>query len=126
MKKTENRAKRIIAGLLVLGVLQLLMLGSLYAQVAPHPPSVVALFAIGPFLAASLSLIVVAIYLQGSAEAVCFAVASCLTALISFGPQKYFDAAFPHIWPAVILAQLAIITILYNVVKYHGKEISNG
>ena len=36
---------------------------------------------------------------------------AALMALVSFGPQKYFDVQFGLIWPAVILAQLAVLVI---------------
>ncbi len=35
-------------------------------------------------------------------------------AAISFGPQKYFDAQFGPIWPAVIAGQVAIVTIAFG------------
>jgi len=33
--------------------------------------------------------------------------------LICLGPQKYFDAAVPEIWIAVIAGQIAVLGILY-------------
>ncbi|MGB7318721.1 MAG: hypothetical protein WBC85_12215 [Planktotalea sp.] len=44
-------------------------------------------------------------------------VAATLMALISFGPQKYFDAQFSLIWPAVILGQLAALVIFVQVFR---------
>jgi hypothetical protein len=38
-------------------------------------------------------------------------------ALVSFGPQKYLDAQFGLIWPAVVLGQVAAITILICVLR---------
>jgi len=38
--------------------------------------------------------------------------AAVALALVSFGPQKYLDAQFPLIWPAVVTAQLAIVIIM--------------
>ena len=37
------------AALATLIILQVVMLGALYAQIAPHPPATVAPFAIAPF-----------------------------------------------------------------------------
>ena len=37
--------------------------------------------------------------------------AAC-AALVSFGPQKYFDAQFPLIWPSVIIAQIAALALV--------------
>ena len=38
-------------------------------------------------------------------------VAAGLLAALSFGPQKWFDPAIGRIWPAVLLAQIAILVI---------------
>ncbi|WP_299916795.1 hypothetical protein [uncultured Roseobacter sp.] len=40
---------------------------------------------------------------------------AALTALAFFGRQKYFDAQFALIWPAVILGQLAALVIFIGV-----------
>ncbi len=108
-------AKSAQAALTVLGVLQVVMLGSLYAGVPPHPPQSIALFGIAPFLAVSLSVIAASIILGplDSRWGRGLAVASALCALLSFGPQKYFDAQFPLIWPTVVTAQLAAGVIFY-------------
>jgi peptidoglycan/LPS O-acetylase OafA/YrhL len=100
-----------VAALLVLtGV----MLVALFSRTPPHPPLEVAPFALGPFLGGSLGIGAAAWHLlrqdarHGNALAVVFA----LTALVSFGPQKYFDPAFFRIWPAVITAQVSVVVIL--------------
>ncbi len=108
----ENR--KLHAALTCLIILQVIMLLSLYAQSPPHPPLSIPLFALGPFLAASISLATAAIVLgpvnnrTGKIITLCAAA----TAMLSFGPQKWFDTAFPQIWPAVILAQLCALTIV--------------
>lgn len=97
------------AALACLILLQAVMLGSLYAGVAPHPPATTPLFAIGPFLGASLSAAVAALIL-GPAESRAgrvLAALAALAALVSFGPQKYWDAQFSLIWPAVLAGQVA-------------------
>ena len=40
-------------------------------------------------------------------------VLAALGALLSFGPQKYFDAQFHLIWPAVIAGQVASAAAIY-------------
>ena len=102
------------AAILVLLVLTGVMLLALFSRTAPHPPLEVPPFALGPFLGASLAIGTAAFHLVsresrlGGALAVLFA----LTALVSFGPQKYFDPAFSRIWPAVMTAQIAVIVIV--------------
>ena len=43
------------AALVALVILQVIMLGSLYAGVPPHPPETIPLFAMAPFLAAAIA-----------------------------------------------------------------------
>ncbi|MEM8753708.1 MAG: hypothetical protein AAGF90_12095 [Pseudomonadota bacterium] len=104
------------AALIFLGVVQCLMLVALFTETPPHPPLAVAPFALGPFLSASVGLAFAAAWSRargGGPTAPLLAVAA---ALVSFGPQKYFDAAFPQIWPAVIAAQAAMLVIGAGVV----------
>ncbi len=102
------------AAILVLLTITGVMLLALMSRTPPHPPLDVPPFALGPFLAASLAIGAAAFHLlrqavrYGSLLAVLFA----LTALVSFGPQKYFDPKFLQIWPALITAQIAVIAIL--------------
>lgn len=102
------------AALSTLIILQVVMLGALYAQIAPHPPNAVAPFAIAPFLSVSLSAAVCAMLMGENTTRIGrgFCLLAAFMALVSFGPQKYFDAAFPLIWPAVIAAQIAIIALI--------------
>lgn len=103
-----------LAAILALLVLTVVMLLALFTRTVPHPPLEVAPFALAPFLGASLAAGAAAWHLvrrdarAGRILALLFA----LTALVSFGPQKYFDPAFPRIWPAVIAAQLALLVLL--------------
>lgn len=102
------------AAIIVLMVLTGVMLAALFSRTVPHPPLDVPPFALGPFLGASLAIGAAALYLErqgiriGRACTILFA----LTALVSFGPQKYFDPALSRIWPAVITAEGAILVIL--------------
>ena len=100
------------AALACLILLQTVMLASLYAGVAPHPPAATPLFGIGPFLGASLSAAVAALILGASGTGRWLAGLAALAALVSFGPQKYFDPQFPLIWPAVLSGQVAAGVIL--------------
>jgi hypothetical protein len=102
------------AALACLILLQTVMLASLYAGVVPHPPAVTPLFGIGPFLGASLSVAVAALILGPSRTPAGRALAglAALAALVSFGPQKYFDPQFPLIWPAVLSGQVAAGVLL--------------
>lgn len=113
--KESNSAIRAALGVLI--VLQLVMLGSLYAHVAPHPPSATSLFGIAPFLAMALSAAIAAMMMIHTSVGRFLSVLAALAAVVSFGPQKYFDAQFALIWPAVITGQLAIVTVLAFVFK---------
>lgn len=102
------------AALTALIILQLVMLGALFAQSAPHPPATIPLFGIAPFLAAALSAASAAIIigpLETSTGRI-LAVTAALMALLSYGPQKYLDAQFALIWPAVIAGQIAAVAII--------------
>lgn len=107
------------AALACLILLQTVMLASLYAGVAPHPPAATPLFGIGPFLGASLSAAAAALILgpsQSPAGRVLAGLAA-LTALVSFGPQKYLDPQFGLIWPAVLAGQVAAGVILLGLLS---------
>ena len=106
------------AAIMALLVLTCAMLFALFTRTEPHPPLEVEPFALGPFLAASLATGAAAYVLtvRGSRYAMAIALLFALTALVSYGPQKYGDPAFPEIWPAVIVAQIAIAVILCQVV----------
>ncbi|MCK1736157.1 hypothetical protein IVA79_19950 [Bradyrhizobium sp. 138] len=107
------------AAIVVLLILTAVMLLALFTRTTPHPPLEVAPFALAPFLGASLAIGAVAFQLgrDGGRVGSAFALLFALTALISFGPQKYLDPAFSRIWPAVITAQGAIIVIAFFGVK---------
>ena len=106
------------AALTALCLLQAIMLFALFTGTPPHPPVAVTPFAMGPFLGASLAVAVAALIL-GPVEIVwgrALALLAGAAALISFGPQKYVDPAFPQIWPAVLTAQAAIVTLVLRVI----------
>lgn len=112
------------AALVVLLSLQLVMLGALYAQIAPHPPRAVAPFALGPFLGASIAIAGAALVLGATRTGIGTAVSllAAALALVSFGPQKWFDPAIGEIWPAVLVAELAVLTLLVESARGHGRR----
>lgn len=108
-----NGDRAVPAALSALILLHVVMLASLFAGVAPHPPAHTPLFGMAPFLGAALSALVAALVLgtdQTRAGRAIIAVALLLS-LVSFGPHKAFDPAFPLIWPAVVTAWLSILTV---------------
>ncbi|WP_108881757.1 hypothetical protein [Anderseniella sp. Alg231-50] len=111
---TTPRTRQANAALTALIVLQLTMLGALFAQSAPHPPATIPLFGIAPFLAAALSAAAAAIIIGPleSAPGKVLSVLAALMALLSYGPQKYLDAQFALIWPAVISGQIAAFAVI--------------
>lgn len=118
-------ARPVQAALACLILLQTVMLASLYAGVAPHPPATTPLFGIGPFLGASLSAAVAALILGSSSAGRLCAGLAAAAALVSFGPQKYLDPQFALIWPAVLTGQLATGVILFGLMS-HLPAIAKG
>lgn len=117
--------RQALAALTTLILLQSIMLSALYAGIRPHPPVATPLFGIAPFLGASVSVALSAMIVQplSSATGRGLSVMAALMALVSFGPQKYFDAQFALIWPAVILGQVAAFVIFVRVLKAsHQKD----
>jgi hypothetical protein len=109
--------RQISAALATLIVLQLIMLSALYAGVPPHPPEATPLFGIAPFLGASVAIALSAIIVEPLENPAgrMLSLLAALMALVSFGPQKYFDAQFGLIYPAVILGQIAALVIFLRV-----------
>ena len=110
----ENRISH--AALSTLIGLQAIMLASLFAQTPPHPPLSTPLFAMAPFLAASISLAIAGLVLGAATSRLgtIVSIIATVSALISFGPQKWFDAAIPQIWPAVLLGQIAAVAVFWS------------
>ena len=95
-------------------ILQLVMLVAMLTETAPHPPLTIPLFAMGPFLGSAIALAFCSI-LMGSEHTKpgrILAIGATIAALISFGPQKWFDPLFHQIWPAVIGAQICAAVII--------------
>ncbi|MGJ8529465.1 hypothetical protein [Maritalea sp.] len=114
-----NEDKHPVAALAMLIVLQVIMLAALFAKVPPHPPTVIPISGIGPLVGVSIGVALAAMLVgpnEGWVGKVLSGVA-VLLALISYGPQKYIDPQFPLIWPAVVAAQIAAITILWSLFR---------
>ena len=66
-----------------------------------------------PFLGASIAVTVAALMLGGVDSLIgrVTSATAVLLALLSFGPQKWLDPSIGRIWPAVLLAQVAVVVI---------------
>ncbi|MEQ8656912.1 MAG: hypothetical protein RIC24_06355 [Hyphomicrobiales bacterium] len=107
------------AALGTLIILQLVMLASLFAGLAPHPPRAIPLFAMAPFLAASMAIATMALVLGPLSGTIAKTLTglAVITALISYGPQKWLDPAIGEIWPAVLLGQITSAFLLVAITK---------
>ena len=110
---TDQSCDRLAASIVVLLVLTAVMLLSLLTRTPPHPPLEIPLFGLAPFLGASLAIGAAALWLVRRRSGTWLALLFAATALISFGPHKLFDPAFALIWPAVLLAQAAVVAVAY-------------
>lgn len=115
MQHTDHAPTR--AALWVLILVQAIMLLALLADLEPHPPRTIVLFAMAPFLATSIAVCVAALQMVGRGWGKGLAGLAGVLALLSYGPQKYFDPAFAEIWPAVIAAQIAVFALVFQIVK---------
>ena len=116
------------AAITALLVLTGAMLLAMFTRTEPHPPLEVEPFALGPFFAASLAIGVAAygLMVRGMRLALPIALLFALTALVSYGPQKYVDPAFPKIWPAVIVAQVAVVVICFRAISEAARQVLSG
>lgn len=121
MSRSDRRA---VAALTTLILLQTVMLGALFAGVRPHPPEAIPLFGIAPFIGASASIALAAILLGPLTDGAgrVLSVLAAAAALVSFGPQKYLDAQFAQIWPAVVLGQVAAAVLIVQVARSVGRS----
>lgn len=108
-----------VAAIVALLVLTSVMLLAMFTRTEPHPPLDVGIFAMGPFLAASLAIGAAAcgLVVHRTPYAVTPTLLFALTALVSYGPWKYFDPAVAKIWPALIIAQLSLLVIFYWAIR---------
>ncbi|MEL7253919.1 MAG: hypothetical protein AAGL23_07070 [Pseudomonadota bacterium] len=114
----QDTDRGMIAALATLIILQAVMLLALFAGIRPHPPEVTPLFGIAPLIGASIAAAMAAIILRPSTRiGLVFALVAAVFAAVSFGPQKYFDAQFALIWPAVVAGQIAILSVVISTVR---------
>ncbi|MEL6921441.1 MAG: hypothetical protein AAFO77_10545 [Pseudomonadota bacterium] len=100
-------------------VLQTVMLLAMFFQAPPHPPYETPLFGMGPLLGMSLVCAIAAI-MQGGSETRpgrFLSMGAAVLAMVSYGPQKWFDAAIAQIWPAVGAAQIATAIIMFSIYR---------
>jgi len=97
-----------------LATLQALMFLALLAGLEPHPPRATPLFAMGPFLAASVALCLLVLWLPRGAGRLSAALSAlaAVMALLSYGPQKWADPNLAEIWPAVLLGQVLALVLM--------------
>lgn len=122
---SEKSERQILAALASLIILQLVMLFALYFKSPPHPPETIVLFAIGPYLACSFCVAIAAIFVGPLTDMTgkMLSIAAAIMALLSFGPQKYFDAQFGLIWPAVVAGQVAACVIFFQIFKANSSSV---
>ena len=115
----KSDIRNIRAALSVLVGLQVIMLFALFTDTSPHPLLTTPLFAMAPFLGASISIAAAALMLTatpvrlGTRSGMAMSLLAALLALVSFGPQKWLDPAIPAIWPAVLCGQVSAVLILW-------------
>jgi hypothetical protein len=106
-----------LAGLILL---KAVLLGSLWAQVQPHPPA-----RVGPFIAASLSLAVASIPLVWWRNKIGYttSIITGLLGLMSFGPHKFFSESADKIFPAIVAGTvLSVVLIISSLVSWRTKK----
>lgn len=113
------------AALGTLIILQSVMLAALLFKLPPHPPEVIPIAGMAPTLGASLCAAFAALAMRGEgATGKLFIIVACLLAAISYGPQKYFDPAISLVWPAVMTAQIAIVSLLAALIKERLQRVA--
>lgn len=113
-----TQARLPYAALTTLILVQLIMLVSLFAGLAPHPPRTIPFFAMAPFLSVSMAVAASAMIIGPLAGKLgkSLTVLAALCALISYGPQKWIDPVIGEIWPAVLAGEIAAIGLLASIV----------
>lgn len=106
------------AALTTLIIVQLIMLVSLLAGLAPHPPRVIPFFAMAPFLSVSMAIAASAMIIGPVTSKLgkALSLLAALCALISYGPQKWIDPAIGEIWPAVLAGEIAAVGLIALIV----------
>ncbi len=101
-------------------LLYAVLMGSLWAQVEPHPPA-----RVGPFIAASLSLAVVSIPLVWWRNKIGYAISIIvgLLGLASFSPLKFFyDESAGQVLPVIIVGTVLVVALIISSVASWRKN----
>ena len=121
MEKPSWNIQMAVSALAGLILLKSVLLGSLWAQVQPHPPA-----RVGPFIAASLSLAIVSIPLVWWRSRVGYTTSIIvgLLGLVSFGPHKFFTESANQIFPAIIVGTVfSVVLIISSIASWRKKEV---
>lgn len=121
MEKPSLILQAAISSLIGLIALNCVMLGALFAQVAPNPPG-----KFGPYIGTTIALAVVSlplIYWRNRIGYICSIIVGIMC-LLSLGPQKFFiEQAANLLSPAIILGSiLSLILIISSIMAWREKD----
>ena len=121
MEKPSLILQAAISSLIGLIALNCVMLGALFAQVAPNPPG-----RFGPYIGTTIALAVVSlplIYWRNRIGYICSIIVGIMS-LLSLGPQKFFiEQAANLLSPAIILGSiLSLILIISSIMAWREKD----
>ena len=113
MEKPSWNIQMAVSALAGLTLLNCVLLGSLWAQIQPHPPA-----RVGPFIAASLSLAIVSIPLVWWRSKIGYTTSIIvgLLGLISFGPHKFFTEFASQLFPAIVLGTVLSVALIISAI----------
>ena len=120
MEKPSSDIQIAVSSLAGLIILKSVLLGSLWAQVQPHPPA-----RVGPFIATSLSLAVVSMPLFWWRNKIGYitSIIVGLLGLVSFGPHKFFSESVDQIFPAIVIGTiLSVVLIITSITSWRKKN----
>ena len=112
MEKPSWSIQIAMSSLVGLASLNGVLLGSLWAQVQPHPPA-----RVGPFIAASLSLTVVSIPLVWWRSKIGYttSIIAGLLGIVSFGPLKFiYDESAGQVIPAIVVGTVFSLALIVS------------
>ena len=121
MEKPSWSIQIVVSSLAGLILLNCVLLGSLWAQVQPHPPANV-----GPFIAASLSLAVLSIPLVWWRNKIGYTISIIvgLLGLVSFGPHKFITEpeSAVQVFPAILVGTVLSLALIISSIASWKKE----
>ena len=121
IKSTSSITQVAISSLFGLIVLNCVMLGALFAQVAPNPPG-----RVGPYIGATIALAVLSlplVYWRNKIGYICSIIVGFMC-LMSLGPQKFFIEPTANLLSPVIILRtiLSIVLIIYSIMAWREKS----